>query len=443
MSKDQRFKKRLYEIVGPSKQGDKASLIFDISICSLVILSCIAVVIELFNINDQLRHILEIFEYVTVGIFVVEYLIRAWLSEYEYPECENKLQALWEYITSFDSLIDILSIISILFNQIPKEASLVRLIKVVKLIKLVRLVKMSDYIKGSQKSHEKMTKLQVRVNEIIDKGHEGDILSKIYDIVSVTLVLLSVSFLLIETFPIPDIVHDILYIVEIVIAVIFAIEYILRVWTAPIEYPDIKRPDKARMKYIFSFMSLIDLLSIVPVFIATLPTTMGILKIFKLCKVLRLVKVSRYLSGIAKFGKAIQMKKKQIIFSIIAIAILISITSVIMYSFENKVQPDVFTHGFVGIEYCLLSLLETETKIAPVTQIGEILAAIMTLLAGCMLGVPIAIISTSFGSMIAEQAGDKEEAKLHEAIEKYDALSNEDKKRFAKLIQNKDDETFE
>ena len=438
MNKYQRFKRRLYEIIWQSKKGDKASSIFDITLCSLVILSCIAVVIELFNISDQLRYILETFEYVTVGIFIVEYLLRAWLSEYEYPECKNKLHSLWEYITSFDSLIDILSIVSILFNQIPKELAFLRLIK---LIKLVRLVKMSDYIKSSDKTHEKMEKVKIRVNEIIDKGHEGDVVSKVYDIISVTLVLLSVSFLLVETFPIPDIVHEILYILEIIIAVVFAVEYVLRVWTAPLEYPHIKRPDKARMKYIFSFMSLIDILSIVPVFVANLPTTMGILKIFKLCKVLRLVKVSRYLSSIANFGKALQMKKKQIVFSIIAIAILISITSVIMYSFENKAQPDVFVHGFVGIEYCLLSLLQTETNIAPVTQIGEILAAIMTLLAGCMLGVPIAIISSGFGSMIQEQAGDKEGTKLHEAIEKYDALSDDDKKRFVSLIK-KDEETF-
>jgi hypothetical protein len=43
--------------------------------------------------------------------------------------------------------------------------------------------------------------------------------------------------------------------------------------------------------------------------------------------------------------------------------------------------------------------------------------------------------------MIQEQAGDKEGAKLHEAIEKYDALSDEEKKRFVSLIK-KDEETF-
>ena len=295
-------------------------------------LSSSAVIVELITRSETLIHYLGIFELITVGIFIVEYILRLWVCEFQYPECKNKFQAIWEYITSFDSLIDILSIVSIIFNKIPKEFSFLRLIK---LIKLVRLVKMSDYIKTSGKMSLVFEKIKVRVNEIIDKGKEGDKISKVYDIVSVILIIISVSFILVETFPLPEIVHKILLIFEITIAILFAVEYILRVWTAPLDYPEL-RPDKARMKYIFSFMSLIDLLSIVPVFIAGLPTSMGILKIFKLCKILRLVKASRYLSGIANFGLAIKKKKKQILLSIIAMIIMILIFSVLMYSFENK-----------------------------------------------------------------------------------------------------------
>ncbi len=437
MNAYKRFKKRVYEIIGPaSSHEDKLSIFVDIALCVLVVLSCTAVIVELFSgIPDAVREGLMLFEYITVGIFAVEYLIRLWVCEFEYPEAPNKLVAIWEFVSSFDSLIDILSIVSIVFNEIPKEFAILRMVK---LIKLVRLVKMSDYIKSGGKNQEKIRRIQTRVVEIIDKGEQGDVASKIYDITTVVLIVLSVAFILVETFPIPDAAHQALFIFEVIIACLFAVEYVLRVWTAPLEYPDL-RPDKARMRYIFSFMSLIDLLSIVPVFVANLPTATGILKIFKLCKILRLLKASRYLSSIANFGRAIQRKKKQIIMSIIAMVAIIMICSVLMYSFESKEQPEVFKNGFSGIYHSFMTMIDGESDFSAVTPIGQALSTAMLLLGGCIIGVPIAIIATGFEDMIAEQAGDTEEEEnsdFYETLKMCDSLSDDDKKRLIRILSN-------
>jgi voltage-gated potassium channel len=431
MSGYRKFKKKLYEIIWRG-EGGIASSVFDIALCALVLLSSTAVVVELFfDVPEGIRHALEVFEYATVGVFILEYILRIFVCEYEYPECKNKLHAIWEYITSFDSLIDILSIVSVLSNEIPKEFAIMRMVK---LLKLVRLAKMSDYLKTTGKLEEKIRKIQARVNEIIDKGRPGDIPSKIYDIVSVVLILLSVSVILIETFPLPQVAHTIIYYFELVVACIFAIEYVLRVWTAPLDYPEM-RTDKARMKYIFSFISLIDLLSIIPVFVAGIPTATGILKIFKLCKIIRLIKASRYLNSIANFGRAIQKKKKQIIMSIIAIVVMILICSVLMYSFESREQPEVFSNGFSGVSYVLLSILNEKTDIEPLTTIGQALSTLMVLLGGCMIGVPVAIIATGFEDMIAEQAGDEgEDTEIYETLRLYDSMSESDRERFRKII---------
>ena len=434
MNKYKKLKKRIYEIIGPTTKGDTASTVFDITLCSVVFASCLAVIVDLFfAIPDSVRHGLEIFEYVTVGLFIVEYIVRLWVCEFTYPECKNKLHAMWEYITSFDSLIDILSIVSVVFNGIPKEFAILRMIK---LIKLVRLVKMSDYIKTSGKFEQTMKRIKIRTNEIIDKGKDGDVISKIFDMTSVALILISVSFVLVETFPIPESVHKAIYVFEIIIACLFAVEYVLRVWTAPMDFPEL-RPDKARMKYIFSLMSLIDLLSIIPVFVANIPTATGILKIFKLCKILRLLKASRYLNSIANFGHAIQKKKRQIAMSVIAITVMIVICSVLMYSFEVKEQPDVFTNGFSGVIYSIQTMVDAESDISPVTPIGQGLSTLMLLLGGCMFGVPIAIVATGFEDMIAEQAGEEknDSTEIYEALRMYDGMSESDKERFRKIIE--------
>ena len=182
----------------------------------------------------------------------------------------------------------------------------------------------------------------------------------------------------------------------------------------------------------------VDLLSIVPVFVAGMSTATGILKIFKLCKIVRLLKASRYLSGVANFGLAIQKKKKQIAMSVIAILVMITICSVLMYSVGNKAQPKVFANGFSGVIYSLQTMLEADTDIEAVTAAGRALSVAMLLLGGCMIGVPLAIIATGFEDMIEEQAREADEkeqdADIYEALRLYDALGEEDKRRFERII---------
>ena len=432
-----KFKKRIYELFGTTKKGDILSIIIDIFFAILIISSCLCVILELFVTDPSIVNLLVKFEYITIAIFIFEYLVKLWVCEFEYPECKNKREAIKEYITSLDSIIDLVSIISILFNQIPKEYGM---IKMLKLIKLVRIFKIGEHNENdgndNHKEHQltKYEKIKIRIHDIITKDTSGDKLSKIYDIFSVTLIFLSVGFIVTDTFTFNDMVHNILIYSEIVIACFFLLEYIVRIWLAPYEYPNL-RPDKARVKYIFSFMAIIDILSILPIFVVNLPSTTGVLKIFKLCKVLRLVKSSRYLSGVATFGIAIKNKAKQIIFSIVALVILVVICSLIMYSLEHKENGEVFENGFSGITILLSSITTiVQAEGAPITSAGQMLLSIMTLLGGCIFGVPVAIIASGFSDMISKQAGEDEE-KVTKVFEQYEELNDEEKEEFLEKIK--------
>ena len=72
-----------------------------------------------------------------------------------------------------------------------------------------------------------------------------------------------------------------------------------------------------------------------------------------------------------------------------------------------------------------------DAAIQPVTAIGQGLATLMLLLGGCMFGVPVAIVSTGFEDMIAEQSGEEQKGPdVYELLKSYDALSDEEKKKF-------------
>ncbi|MBP3437070.1 MAG: ion transporter, partial [Clostridia bacterium] len=404
MTSWKKLKGWIFRVISPAQKGDKLSLSFDIFYITLVLLSAVSVFFELIGVPAEMEHILHIFENVSVGFFIAEYLLKFLVCEYEYPEARNKWEAMKEFAISFESFIDIISILSILANGIPKELAFLRLIK---LVKLVRLAKISEHLGHTRKS-SKMEILQRRVYVIIDKDEKGDVLSRIYDILSVALIFISISFLAVETFPLSVGAQAVIRDFEKAIAVIFLVEYVLRVWIAPLNEPGL-RPDKARMKYIFSFMSFIDLLSIVPVFVVFLPSTAGILKIFKLCKIVRLVKASRYIGGIAAFGKSIAANKKKILLSLVAISLLIVICSLLMYSFEHDTQPEVFQNGFSGIVYSVMMMTGSDTEIVTLTPMGQALSTLMLLLGACLFGVPLAIVSAGFEKMIQKQSGEEEE----------------------------------
>ena len=52
-----------------------------------------------------------------------------------------------------------------------------------------------------------------------------------------------------------------------------------------------------------------------------------------------------------------------------------------------------------------------------------------------MFGVPVAIIATGFEDMIVEQAGDSADSEIYETLKMYDGMTDEDKKRFKKIIE--------
>ncbi len=400
----------IFNMIEPTKQIKWYAWIYHILMTLVVIGSSAIVVVDLALPADSAVHtLLQTIEKYAVIIFGVEYLLKMFISELLFPG-EGRWKSLFSYITSFDSFIDIICIASIFLNEIPTQFALIRMVK---LIKLVRLVKLFDLTKMKE-TEEKGHKFKYRIYEIISKDREGDILSKIYDVLSVVLIILSVALLVMDTFTLPNvnadtIYHQVLYISEISITICFIIDYVLRVWTAEFEYPNVS-PDKAKMKYIFSFLAIVDLLSIFAVFLVGIPRSAGVIKIFKLLRIVRVLKFSRYFKGIHDFGVAIKEKAKQIIVSIIILCLMVILFSILLYGFESGYEDTYFVHGFSGIQYCFVMLSGIgQTEIVVQSTGGQIMVSLMVISGGCIVGVPLAIISGEFTKLVKHLGDEKDD----------------------------------
>ena len=260
-------------------------------------------------------------------------------------------------------------------------------------------------------------KLKKRTFEIIEKGEKGDTISKIFDIFILILICLNVLSVFVETFKISSRVRTILSDIELFSIIIFSIEFILRVWTAEFLYENLS-PIKSKIKYIFSFMALIDLFAILPFYIPfVIKVDLRVLRILRLFRLSRIVKANRYTKSLQKVIDVIKDKSAELFSAILMLFILMLISSVLIYYIESPAQPDVYTNALSGLWWSIAIFTSVWLgDIYPITAAGKILCALMAVFGVAIIAVPTGIISSGFVESGAENEDDDKQLQMLKEI---------------------------
>lgn len=249
-----------------------------------------------------------------------------------------------------------------------------------------------------------------RVYNIIRDDDKNDTISNIFDGVIITLIIINVVVVIAETFRLSETLQQIFNIIEIISVAIFTVEYVLRVYTADLLHEDIK-PFKARIKYIFSFMAVIDLLAILPFYLPfIIPIDLRVLRTLRIIRLFRIFKVNRYTSALTSIADVFKKKKSQLLSSIFIVFLLMIIAAVIMFNVENAAQPETFDNAFSALWWAVATLTTVGYgDIYPITVLGKILSAIIAILGIGLVAVPTGIISAGFMEQINNDKSDKKE----------------------------------
>ena len=253
-----------------------------------------------------------------------------------------------------------------------------------------------------------MSKFKLRIFEIIQSANDDDTASKAFDLFIISLIILNVILVIADTFSLPSSLKIISRYIDVFSVIIFTIEYILRIWTADILYPD-NGVIFSRIKYIFSFMALIDLFAILPFYIPLIiPIDLRVLRVLRVIRLLRIFKVNRYTNALSVVGTVLKNKANQLISSMFVVALLMLISSIVMYSVENLAQPEVFTNAFSGLWWAIATFTTVgHGDIYPITAFGKVLSAIIALLGIGLVAVPTGIISAGFIEQMEQEKENK------------------------------------
>ncbi len=238
-----------------------------------------------------------------------------------------------------------------------------------------------------------MSKLRESLYVIIFQHHTRA--GRWFDIGLIVAVLASVLVVLLDSVPaVYGSFREHLLNLEIAFTVLFSIEYVLRIYSSP--HP---------RRYIFSFFGLVDLLALLPTYIAlVLPegrflVTIRILRILRVFRVLRL---TRFVGQGNVLYNALWTSRYKIAVFLWAVLSIVVVAGSIMYVVEGPES------GFTSIPTSIYWAIVTLTTvgygdISPKTPLGQLLACVLMIVGYGVIAVPTGIVTVELSRASAEE----------------------------------------
>jgi voltage-gated potassium channel len=206
-----------------------------------------------------------------------------------------------------------------------------------------------------------------------------------FDLLLIAVILFSVLVVMLDSVqPIRARWGEVFGVFEWVFTVVFTLEYIARLAC-------LGRP----LRYARSFYGVIDLLALLPTYLAILVPGLSVLidvRILRLLRVFRIFKMSRYAAEYRALATALAASRRKIMVFVGFVFMVVLVLGTLMYVVEGP------QHGFTSIPVAIYWAISTMTTVGfgdlvPKTDIGRAIASLMMLLGWGVLAVPTGIVS--------------------------------------------------
>ncbi|MFM2640152.1 ion transporter [Vibrio chagasii] len=211
-----------------------------------------------------------------------------------------------------------------------------------------------------------------------------------FDISLIIAILASLLVLILESIPnvMTEWSQELRYI-EYTFTALFTIEYLLRLYCSP-------KPKS----YATSFYGVVDLLAILPTYLAIIfpgASFMGVVRLLRVMRIFRILKLVRYLQDSNILLRSLLMARRKILIFFSTVGILVVIFGALIFVIEG---PE---NGFTSIPHSIYWAIVTITTVGygdmvPQTAIGKAIASLTMLLGYSILAVPTGIITAELSN---------------------------------------------
>ena len=217
---------------------------------------------------------------------------------------------------------------------------------------------------------------------------------KIFDLLLLLMIFLSTFIVMMESVQkVDEHYHSLLVSLEWLITFTFTIEYILRISVV-----------KNKKDYIFSFLGIIDFLSLLPFFLSLFfPFTkfLSIIRLLRMLRIFRVLNLLDYMNDGQYIVQALKNSSRKIYIFLLFIMILVTIIGSLMFVIENG------KNGYVDIPTSIYWAVVTITTvgygdISPVTPLGKFLSVVLMLCGYSIIAVPTGIVTSEMRKKMAK-----------------------------------------
>lgn len=211
-----------------------------------------------------------------------------------------------------------------------------------------------------------------------------------------------------------------LFVFSVISTAVFGVEYCCRLWIADMVYPD-RTPARARLRYAFSLMGIIDFLAFVPaLFLYFVPASSALNDAIRIIRLVRLIKISRYMRGLRSIARVFTKHHREIVAAFMVLALLAVASSVLMFEAEHDAQPETFDSILTGLYWAMTTMTSTGYgDIVPITPMGRLVGFITMVLSIGVVAIPAGIFSAGFVEEFRSQRA-QDPADLPDLVEVLD-----------------------
>lgn len=257
-----------------------------------------------------------------------------------------------------------------------------------------------------------------RTADVLYSADRDDPLTHFIDIALIVLISLNVLAVVLESVSaIEAAAPQFFYAFEFVSVAIFSVEYIARVWSA-VDNPwntGHAHPVKGRLRYMFTWMALIDLIAIAPFYLGML--TGADLRILRALRLLRIFKLTRYSSAMTLLLQVFREESRTISAAMFVSMLLVFVASTLAYIVEHPLQPHIFSSVPAAMYWAVITMTTVGYgDMVPITTVGKILGALIGIMGLGMVALPAGILASGFNNALHRRRVMLEE-RVHDAME--------------------------
>ncbi|GDY24628.1 hypothetical protein AHAT_05180 [Agarivorans sp. Toyoura001] len=223
-------------------------------------------------------------------------------------------------------------------------------------------------------------------------------LGKLFDSFIQALIIISIITFSLETLPSLALSErTYLRYIEVFCIAVFTLEYLARLWVA-----------ENKTAFVTSFSGVIDLLAILP-FYLSLGLDLRSVRVFRLLRLFRVLKLAKYSNALKRFHIAFRLAKEELVLFFSVTIMLVFLSSVGIYYFENAMQPEGFSSIFDSLWWAVITLTTVGYgDIYPITVGGRIFTFGILMIGLGVVSIPAGIIASALGKARKLEAKGKE-----------------------------------